>query len=200
MLYPTVDRDCLTQVLVASGGDIHAASASLKTMGFNSELGDSLGDFLRSMDSNHDLQAALALSLQNASDFVSGSAARHSSRGSADVAEFQSLRDIARQHSEGGLSLRAIEAATFRFRQPPAAGPASDANSELDADDDSTAAGSSSSRTCPVCILAMLGGEEFRRLPCLHVFHVRCIDDWLGRSRLCPVCKKDVAAAAVARV
>ena len=38
-------------------------------------------------------------------------------------------------------------------------------------------------------------GEEAKRLGCKHVYHPACIDRWLERSRLCPVCKRDVCAA-----
>jgi len=35
-------------------------------------------------------------------------------------------------------------------------------------------------------------GDELRMLPCLHVFHVACIDEWLGISHECPLCKRSV--------
>lgn len=31
-------------------------------------------------------------------------------------------------------------------------------------------------------------GEEYRRLPCLHIFHTAHIDEWLYRKEQCPLC------------
>ena len=107
------------------------------------------------------------------------------------------LRDIARRHTDGGLPQFAIEAATFRFRQPSCA--ASTADPAGDDENDAAAAGADG-RGCAVCLAGLQGGDECRRLPCLHAFHVACIDDWLSRSRACPVCKENVAVAAVKRV
>lgn len=38
-------------------------------------------------------------------------------------------------------------------------------------------------------------GEPVRFLPCLHCYHVECIDDWLLRSLTCPSCLEPVDAA-----
>jgi len=35
---------------------------------------------------------------------------------------------------------------------------------------------------------------ELRTLPCKHTFHAHCIDQWLGRSVSCPMCKGSVLA------
>lgn len=48
---------------------------------------------------------------------------------------------------------------------------------------------------CPVCFATYEEGEELRTLPCLHVFHTECIDQWLTRCRAgaqCPVCHTKV--------
>lgn len=32
---------------------------------------------------------------------------------------------------------------------------------------------------CSICVSAFLDGESVRMLPCSHIYHQRCIDDWL---------------------
>jgi len=45
---------------------------------------------------------------------------------------------------------------------------------------------------CTICCEHFEDGESLRVLPCLHRYHTHCIDQWLERSRTCPVCKRDI--------
>jgi len=47
-------------------------------------------------------------------------------------------------------------------------------------------------RTCSVCLCELEIGDKARRLPCNHLFHQPCIDDWLNRRAACPVCRRQV--------
>ena len=42
---------------------------------------------------------------------------------------------------------------------------------------------------CAVCMEDFVEGEAAKRLPCMHLFHARCIDPWLAIKPLCPLCK-----------
>lgn len=37
--------------------------------------------------------------------------------------------------------------------------------------------------------------DKIRYLPCMHSYHVKCIDDWLLRSFTCPSCMEPVDSA-----
>lgn len=50
-----------------------------------------------------------------------------------------------------------------------------------------------SATQCMICLSDFEEGETLRRLPCTHVFHQPCIDEWLlHRSTQCCLCKADV--------
>ncbi|KAJ2160208.1 hypothetical protein GGF46_002417 [Coemansia sp. RSA 552] len=47
--------------------------------------------------------------------------------------------------------------------------------------------------SCPICLEEFETGEQLRELPCMHKYHVVCIDTWLvSRSTCCPYCKMDI--------
>ncbi|KAM4677782.1 RING finger protein 11-like [Discoglossus pictus] len=50
-------------------------------------------------------------------------------------------------------------------------------------------------KECVICMLDFVGGDPVRFLPCMHIYHVECIDDWLMRSFTCPSCMEPVDAA-----
>ena len=47
---------------------------------------------------------------------------------------------------------------------------------------------------CTICMEEFAAGDSLRCLPCLHSYHVPCIDKWLSLSQACPVCKHNVMA------
>merc|ERR1711964_143243 len=61
-----------------------------------------------------------------------------------------------------------------------------------------TADGSTQTTTqtqCMICLTEFAAAEECRRLPCSHVFHSSCINEWLRRCTDCPICKANVDRA-----
>ncbi|KAK9757653.1 hypothetical protein RND81_01G177100 [Saponaria officinalis] len=46
---------------------------------------------------------------------------------------------------------------------------------------------------CAICLIEFLDVEALRLLPgCNHVFHPRCIDQWLLRHVTCPICRRNL--------
>lgn len=46
---------------------------------------------------------------------------------------------------------------------------------------------------CVICLQYFKNNEEGRELPsCRHIFHLKCIDEWLIRQGSCPICRRDV--------
>ncbi|KAL6646387.1 hypothetical protein ACP70R_017995 [Stipagrostis hirtigluma subsp. patula] len=48
---------------------------------------------------------------------------------------------------------------------------------------------------CAVCLAEFRDGERLRLLPpCLHAFHIDCIDAWLQATATCPLCRAAIAS------
>ncbi|XP_050314271.1 RING finger protein 11 [Anthonomus grandis grandis] len=50
-------------------------------------------------------------------------------------------------------------------------------------------------RECVICMGEFMIGDALRYLPCMHNYHMKCIDEWLIRSPICPSCLEPVDAA-----
>ena len=48
-------------------------------------------------------------------------------------------------------------------------------------------------RNCTICFDNFEQDETIKILPCLHSFHANCVDTWLERRPICPVCKYDIS-------
>lgn len=49
-----------------------------------------------------------------------------------------------------------------------------------------------SEEACSICLETPVVDDVVRRLPCMHVFHLQCIDEWLERQANCPICKMEL--------
>jgi len=45
---------------------------------------------------------------------------------------------------------------------------------------------------CNVCLEQCTDAQLNRILPCQHLFHCACVDQWLGQRRSCPVCRDEI--------
>lgn len=53
-------------------------------------------------------------------------------------------------------------------------------------------------KICSVCISDYVTGNKLRQLPCMHEFHIHCIDRWLSENCTCPVCRQPVLGSSTA--
>ena len=45
---------------------------------------------------------------------------------------------------------------------------------------------------CAVCQYDFKEGEKVTKLTCNHLFHAPCVDEWLLKNKICPICKKEI--------
>lgn len=48
--------------------------------------------------------------------------------------------------------------------------------------------------TCCICICEIKKNEETLLLPCGHMFHSKCIMNWLNQNNTCPVCRFELTS------
>lgn len=49
--------------------------------------------------------------------------------------------------------------------------------------------GDADNKKCAICLESFCDNDELRTLPCIHMYHVACIDGWLPTNGICPVCR-----------
>ena len=77
-----------------------------------------------------------------------------------------------------GASRQCIERNTFPHKfTKRSAQPEDDDEEEEEAD------------KCTICLSEFELEEDVRRLPCMHLFHVECVDQWLSQNKRCPICR-----------
>ncbi len=47
---------------------------------------------------------------------------------------------------------------------------------------------------CNICLVDFEDGAMVKRLQCLHLYHQKCIDEWLAKRSVCPDCKFNLRA------
>ncbi|CAB3233455.1 unnamed protein product [Arctia plantaginis] len=45
---------------------------------------------------------------------------------------------------------------------------------------------------CTICLSIFELDSDCRRLPCMHLFHMECVDQWLSTNKHCPICRVDI--------
>lgn len=48
---------------------------------------------------------------------------------------------------------------------------------------------------CVICRMEFEVGEDVKVLPCKHLFHPACVDQWLHINKACPICSQEVTSA-----
>ena len=41
---------------------------------------------------------------------------------------------------------------------------------------------------CVICLQDMKFGDELTMIRCSHIYHSHCIQEWMKRKRICPLC------------
>jgi len=47
-------------------------------------------------------------------------------------------------------------------------------------------------KACAICLADYEIDEEIKTIPCMHFYHQACIDEWMSRSCVCPICKSTI--------
>jgi len=44
-------------------------------------------------------------------------------------------------------------------------------------------------KDCVICLSSLYNSKICCYLPCFHAFHIACMDSWVKKSHLCPICR-----------
>ncbi|KAL5722837.1 RING-type E3 ubiquitin transferase [Ranunculus cassubicifolius] len=47
-------------------------------------------------------------------------------------------------------------------------------------------------KECAICLDELEIGGEGKEMPCMHMYHEKCIEKWLGIHGSCPVCRHEI--------
>ena len=125
-------------------------------------------------------------------------AGRRGEFGPDDYEELSRLDDQLRPAAAAPVSQELLDVLPTHEHRSRRKVSSSSSSSGAAATENENRSSSSSFETCSVCLQDFLDGENVRTLPCLHHFHLECVDPWLqqrGRNlAACPVCKTKVFA------
>jgi len=90
------------------------------------------------------------------------------------------------------MTSSAVDGLPSKIYVPPEEGVASSECASAVATTDSGEMAYREEQHCPICLEDFQKGQKQRLLPCSHVFHATCVDEWLTTRRsVCPICKQD---------
>lgn len=50
-----------------------------------------------------------------------------------------------------------------------------------------------SKKTCAICMEGFEEEQIIKKLYCSHIFHRKCLKEWMKRNKVCPLCRSDLA-------
>lgn len=102
--------------------------------------------------------------------------ARHMTARLEDYMRIVEQRRLAQMNR--GASQDTIERCTFPHKYKPRKRPPGDHDEDVE--------------KCTICLSEFENNDDVRRLPCMHLFHIDCVDQWLSTNKRCPICRVDI--------
>uniref|UniRef100_A0A8C4QSW5 RING-type E3 ubiquitin transferase n=1 Tax=Eptatretus burgeri TaxID=7764 RepID=A0A8C4QSW5_EPTBU len=95
------------------------------------------------------------------------------------------ISQLEERHLTQGASQNTIERLTFPHKYKKVRPHGEDREGGAERED---------SEHCTICLSALDEGDDVRRLPCMHLFHQGCVDQWLTTNKKCPICRVEIDA------